>query len=214
MSFPLSLDKIQTLPCKASASYLFNNLSFSGTHFAFVHQNEAHLTLDITTLKKGVNNVKIVAKENSQITQVKWVNSNKGGSSVNNLVVTTQSHFQVLTKLNLIHPLIHHPLIHHQSSTHQSSMNQSFNQSFTHQSLPPIIRTPIIHTPIIHTPIIHTPIIHTNHPHQAPNTHTPTHSNTPINISPNNHNLLQIYEQDGSKALFTYSLPSSLDTSV
>lgn len=96
MSFPLSLEKVQQIPCKASASYLFNNLSFSGTHFAYVHQNEVYVTLDVTTLKKGSNNTKITAKENSQVTQAKWINSNKASASIKNvLVITTQSHFQV-----------------------------------------------------------------------------------------------------------------------
>lgn len=97
MSFPLSLEKVQQVLAKASASYLYNNLSFSGTHFAFVHQNEVHVTLDTSTTKKGATNMKIGAKENSQMTQVKWVNSNKAVPSTtkNYLVVTTHSHFQV-----------------------------------------------------------------------------------------------------------------------
>eukprot|EP00026_Physarum_polycephalum_P013482 Phypoly_transcript_13888.p1 GENE.Phypoly_transcript_13888~~Phypoly_transcript_13888.p1 ORF type:complete len:337 (+),score=39.49 Phypoly_transcript_13888:24-1013(+) len=94
-SFTLSLEKVQHLPCKASASYLFNNLSFSGSHFAFVHQNEVHVTLDTTATKKGTANAKIVAKENSQITQTKWVTSSKGTSNKNHLVITTHSHFQI-----------------------------------------------------------------------------------------------------------------------
>jgi len=92
MSMQWSKEKITQIACKSTPSYLLNNLTYNGTYYVYVHLNEVQITSD----KKGGSSDKIAPKDVSQVTQAKWVQSNKASAGAkDSLVIATHSSVQV-----------------------------------------------------------------------------------------------------------------------
>eukprot|EP01112_Ceratiomyxa_fruticulosa_P021713 TRINITY_DN7746_c0_g1_i1.p1 TRINITY_DN7746_c0_g1~~TRINITY_DN7746_c0_g1_i1.p1 ORF type:complete len:345 (+),score=75.54 TRINITY_DN7746_c0_g1_i1:40-1035(+) len=94
-----SEERLASIAIKSTPSYIYNNLTYNGSHFAYVHKNEVYLVADPSVKASATPIVKANLKEGGQVYQAKWITGSKGFISEggkNMLVVASSNNVQVL----------------------------------------------------------------------------------------------------------------------